>query len=73
MSSGWDNYEAAPLEFFHGRLMDLFHEYRKTHNQPIRAEIDGNGLNNLIAKAKTETYAKYPKQVNGNAILKTEI
>lgn len=73
MSQGWENYEPAPIEFLHGRLMDLFHEWRKTKTDNTTVEIDGMAFNNIIAKAKTETYAKYPKQKLKEAILKTEI
>jgi len=77
MSQGWENHEPAPMEFFHGHLMELFHEWRK--QQPSNneknsvVEIDGGQLNNLIAKAKIKTYDKYPKQNLREAILKSEI
>jgi len=74
MSQGWENYEPAPLEFFHGVLMDKFHEFRtQKGNADTLVMITGSDLNNLIAKAKMETYRKYPKQVNQSAILKTDI
>ena len=53
--------------------MDLFHEWRKTKTENTTVEINGNEFNNLIAKAKTETYAKYPKQKLQEAILKTDM
>lgn len=75
MSTGWENHEAAPLEFFHGRLQNLFHEWRilKHGKEDTNPKINGIEFNNLIAKAKQETYAKYPKQVSNKAILKTEL
>jgi len=73
MSQGWENHEPAPIEYLHGRLMDLFHEWRKTKTDNTTVEIDGIAFNNIIAKAKNETYAKYPKQKLQEAILKTEI
>ena len=73
MSNGWENHEPAPIEFLHGRMMDLFHEWRRTKTENTTVEINGNELNNIIAKAKTETYAKYPKQSLQKAILKTEM
>jgi len=73
MSQGWENYEPAPIEFLHGRLMDLFHEWRRTKTDNTTVEIDGMAFNNIIAKAKTETYVKYPKQKLKEAILKTEM
>lgn len=73
MSQGWENHEPAPIEFLHGRLMDLFHEWRRTKTDNTTVEIDGMAFNNIIAKAKNETYAKYPKQKLQEAILKTEI
>lgn len=73
MSLGWENHEPAPIEFLHGRLMDLFHEWRRTKTESTTVEIDGIAFNNIIAKAKTETYAKYPKQNLKEPILKTEM
>jgi len=59
MSQGWENLEPAPIEFMHGRLIDLFHEWRKSKTESATVEINGIELNNIIAKAKTETYKKY--------------
>lgn len=73
MSYGWENHEPAPIEFMHGRLMDLFHEWRRSKTENTTVEINGNELNNIIAKAKTETYMKYPKQKLQEAILKTDM
>jgi hypothetical protein len=73
MKTGWENHEAAPLEFFHGKLMDYFHEWRETKTENTVVEINGIDFNNIIAKAKKETYAKYPKQISNKAILKSEL
>jgi hypothetical protein len=83
MSEGWENHVEAPLEFFHGKLMDLFHDFRKskTHDDSINSWadknvtilIDGGELNNLIAKAKNETYKKYHRLVNDKPVLKAEL
>lgn len=59
MSTGWENLEPAPMEYFHGRLMDFFHEWRKTKTDDFDVLISGNELNNIVAKAKTQTYEKY--------------
>lgn len=73
MGDNWDNYEPAPLEFYHGRFMELFHEWRRTVTEDTTVEINGVQLNNIVAKAKRETYAKYPDSIlSENAILKTE-
>lgn len=69
MSYGWENNEPAPMEYFHGKLMDLFHEWRKFNH----GSISGIDFNNLIVKAKVDTYVKYPKQVNADAIHKDEM
>ena len=68
MSQGWENHEAAPLEFFHGELMDQFHAYRKKKvgEATIELPLTGTELNNLIAKAKTSTYKKYPDHIISN-------
>lgn len=74
MSYGWDDYEPAPLEFFHGRLMDLFHEFRKDKvGTSTCVVIDGIDIGNLIARAKIETYKKYSKHLRQDAIKKTDM
>lgn len=73
MSTVWENYEPSPIEYFHGELMDLFHEFRKTKTDKFTVEINGNELNDIIAKAKKKTYAKYEKLNLRNAILKTDL
>jgi hypothetical protein len=75
MSEGWENHEPAPLEYFHSQLFDAFHALRliKGDNPEKTLTLNGIEFNNLIAKAKTSTYAKYPKQVSQNAILKTDL
>ena len=73
MSTGWENYEASPIEFMHSRMMDLFHELRLSKTSDINVQINGTEFSKIIAQAKTETYAKYPKQVSSKAILKTEL
>lgn len=73
MSQGWENHEPAPIEFLHGRMMDLFHEWRKTKTENTTVEIDGIAFNNIIAKAKTLTYEKYEKLDLKKAILKTDL
>ena len=73
MSQGWDDHEPAPCEFFHGRIMDEFHKWRKEHTDEGVVPMDGITLNNIIARAKTLTYEKYPKQNLKQAILKTDM
>lgn len=75
MSEGWENHEPAPLEFFHGKLMDAFHELRlkKGDNPDKTLTLGGIEFGNMIAKIKMETYSKYPKQVNREAISKTDL
>lgn len=75
MSTGWDKYEPAPLEFLHGRVMNLFHEWRKENFQDgqITVPISGQVLSRIIGQAKVETYKKYPKQNLSEAILKTDM
>lgn len=75
MAEGWADHEPAPLEFFHGRLMDEFHEIRlkKGDNEAKTLTINGIEFGNMIAKIKMETYKKYPKQVSDKAILKTDL
>lgn len=74
MSYGWENHEPAPLEFFHSKLFDLFHEFRVDKvGTETTVPINGIELGNIIAKSKMATYAKYPKQVNDKSVLKTDL
>ena len=73
MSEGWGKYEPAPLEYFHSRLMKLFHQHRVAHSDNYEVKISGTTLNDFIAIAKIETYAKYPKQVSNKEIKKSEL
>lgn len=68
MSYGWEGKEPAPMEYFHGRVIDLFHEFRKTKTDSISVNINGSEFNNIIVKAKIETYDKYPNRLDRNAI-----
>ncbi len=62
MDNSWDKYDPAPIEFLHGQLMELFHEYRRSSvgQEAISVCLDGGTLGNLIARAKQLTYEKYP-------------
>ena len=55
----WKGLEPAPLEYLHGLLMEKFHEFRKGKTKDVNVTINGNELNNIIAKSKVETYEKY--------------
>jgi len=74
LKKSWENHEPAPLEYFHGKLMKLWHEYRTAvHGTPDGTpdcEINGHQLNAIIAEAKTETYKKYKNIINNKAIEK---
>lgn len=72
-TEAWENLEPAPMEYFHGKLMDYFHERRKMNGQNVFILMDGIDLNNIIARAKLDTYEKYPKQNLSRAIPKTEM
>lgn len=73
MSTGWENHEPAPIEFLHGELMQLFHEFRKSKTDDIYVKINGSDLVDIIAKAKTATYEKYAKLKLDAPILKTDL
>jgi hypothetical protein len=53
--------------------MDLFHDWRLTKTKDTTVEIDGIELSNIIAKAKTETYAKYSRLKLDEPVLKSEL
>jgi hypothetical protein len=73
MSEGWDNHEPAPMEYFHARLMDGFHAFRRKKTNEFFVAMDGSDFNRIVVEAKNSTYKKYPKQVNDKAIPKHEI
>jgi hypothetical protein len=73
MSTGWENHEPAPMEFFHSRLMHYFHEFRLLKTENIEVKMDGSDFSEIVVKAKNETYAKYPKQKLQEPILKTDM
>ena len=62
--SDWGDLQPAPIEFLHGELMKLFHEFRvsRVGAEVIEVEIQGREFNDLIARAKTLTYEKYPEE-----------
>ena len=71
MDHSWDNLEPSPIEFFHGLLMDKFHEFRRKRTENITVEINGMELNQIIADCKRETYKKYEVLNLKNAIPKS--
>lgn len=73
MSTGWENHEPSPIEFMHGRLLDLFHEWRKTITDDVKVEIDGSLFNDIVVKAKKEVYEKYKNLKLDEAILKEKL
>lgn len=67
-----ENYKPEPLEFFHGKILDGFHEWRQTQEHDHTVKITGSDLNKIIASAKTQTYKEYPhmkKNENVEAII----
>lgn len=71
MEQGWKDKKPAPLEYFHGELMEIFHAYRKSKTGDPGdeyVEINGKTLNSIIAQAKVLTYSEYPFHVNRNPI-----
>lgn len=78
-----DNYESAPIEYFHGKIMDYFHEFRtefESRNEKYTnqkdgcfCEINGSMLNNIIAKAKNDTLNKYHKLNISEPVLKSSL
>lgn len=73
LEESWEGKEPAPLEFFHGELMEEFHKWRLSKTENTTVEINGLEFSKIVAAAKNTTYAKYPKQVNRNAVLKTDM
>ncbi len=73
MDNSWENVEPAPIEFMHGRMMDLFHEWRRARTSDVQVSMNGTDLANIIAKAKMETYEKYKALDLRKAIPKSKL
>jgi hypothetical protein len=75
MSTGWENHEPAPLEYFHGKLMDAFHALRqqKGDNPEKTLTLTGIEFSDMIAKIKIETYRRYPHDVSNKPIPKNKM
>ena len=73
MDGQFEIYEPAPIEYFHGKLMDYFHEWRISQTKDLHLPIDGIKFNNIIAKAKTDTYKKYQKLGIDQFVLKSKL
>ena len=80
MSTGWDNYDPAPIETFHGEALKRFHEVAKVDHGEIEKAfdrklktIDGIVFSNLIAECKVKIMKEYgitsdavPRKTNNN-------
>lgn len=75
MDDSWKHFEPSPIEFFHGKLMELFHDWRKEKYgiSHTTVPIDGIELSNIIARAKIITYEKYKKLNLNEAIHKDKL
>jgi hypothetical protein len=75
LDESWAKLEPAPLEYFHVRLFELFHQIRmaQAEKPPLAILLDGGVFTSIIMQAKADTYAKYPKQVNKNPVPKNEL
>ena len=73
MAQGWENHEPAPIEFLHGRLLELFHQFRKLKTDDSEVKINVTEFNNIIAAAKKDAFEKYPKQNLQMPIPKSEM
>ena len=73
MSTGWEKIEPSPIEFMHGRLLDLFHEWRKSITDDVTVEINGSLFNDIVVKAKKEVYVKYKNLKLDEAVLKEKL
>jgi len=69
MSKGWDNYDPAPIEVFHGEAMEEFHagaEFPvnevtiedKVFGKPTRY-INGIEFNRILARFKVKVMKQY--------------
>jgi hypothetical protein len=63
-------YTPHPFEFFHAKLMELFHEYRNPDH--MTAVFDGIQFSDLVTRAKIATYKAYPKLTLHDGMAKRE-
>lgn len=73
MDNSWENHEPSPIEFFHGRVMDEFHKFRKQNTKTTYVLMDGIEFNNIIVAAKNATYEKYKALNLDKAVPKSAI
>lgn len=73
MDNSWENFEPAPIEFMHARMMEMFHDWRRERTSETTVMMNGSDFGNIIAKAKMQTYEKYKALDLGKAILKSEL
>lgn len=74
MDSSWKDHEPSPIEFMHGRMIDLFHEYRKQNGiSDLKVLMGGSEIAELARKARLEVYEKYKKLNLDKAVLKSSL
>ena len=74
MSSGWDKYDPAPIEVFHGEALEEFHSGAQFPSNEIVYEgirfINGIEFNRLLARFKTKIMNEY--KISSSPILKKD-
>ena len=57
-----NGYAVDPVDFMHGKLLELFHEFRKTEApSKVRVEMSGLTFNKIVTEAKNLTIEEYSK------------
>jgi len=73
LPTSWEGLESSPIEFMHGKLMDAFHEWRRSKTENITVEIDGELFSAIVVKVKLLVYEKYKKLNLNRPVPKTAL
>jgi len=71
----WENLAPAPLDFFHHRMWELWHQERarrhgSSQGAPTEMTVSFRDIGDMIVRAKMDTYAEYPNSVSDKAVPK---
>lgn len=59
MSEGWENFDPAPIEKFHGEALKYFHREMKFEHDPEVKTCDGSQFSRIIAEFKMKIKKEY--------------
>lgn len=71
MSTGWENYDPAPIEVFHGEALKEFHRRREELGKSPDEGLNGIEFNKIIAAFKVKIMKQYG--ITSDAIPKAKL